>query len=193
MSPEKRGIGSQNLAGAFGKRVEGLDRLPRMSTPEPEASEEPGKASKPTAKTRARTGPKKTETRGRSTPKARPSPPASAATGTSANRAVYVDIKLRDRLREHINKHPGTNYTTTVFDAIEQNLDTLTAGQEPAPTSSSLFERTPRGRRQDGVDRIQLTLRLTQRNEDILDSLVEETGAQNRSDLVSRALRAFFN
>lgn len=188
MSPEKRGIGSQNLAGAFGKRVEGLDRLPRMSTPEPNASEAPGKASKPPAKAR-----KKSETRGTSTPKARPKPPASAATGTSANRAVYVDIKLRDRLREHINKHPGTNYTTTVFDAIEQNLDALTAAQEPAPTSSSLFERTPRGRRQDGVDRIQLTLRLTQRNEDILDSLVEETGAQNRSDLVSRALHAYFN
>jgi len=191
MSPEKRGIGSQNLAGAFGKRVEGLDRLPPMSTPELEESEESGKASNPRAK--AKTGGKRAETRGKSTSRDRQRPPAAAATGTSANRAVYVDIELRDRLREHINKHPGTNYTTTVFDAIEQNLDALTATQDTAPTSRSLFERTPRGRRQDGVDRIQLTLRLTQRNEDILDSLVEETGAQNRSDLVSRALHAYFN
>src|SRR5699024_12445980 len=102
-------------------------------------------------------------------------------------------IKLRDRLREHINKPPGTNSPSAVFEAIGQSRDALRATQEPAPTGSSLFERTPRGRRQDGVDRIQLTLRLTQRNEDILDSLVEETGAQNRSDLVSRALHAYFN
>src|SRR5699024_12290627 len=117
--------------------------------------------------------------------------PALAA--SAAHRAAHASINPRDRVPEHINKHPGTNYTTTVFDAIEQNLDALRATQEPAPTGSSLFERTPRGRRQDGVDRIQLTLRLKQRNEDILDRLVEETGAQNRSDLVSRDLHAYFN
>lgn len=199
MSPEKRGIGRQNLSGAFAKRSEGLDILPPMSAPESETSAAASTTAEPAAdaetapKTKART-PRKPAPR-KTKPASKPSPPVSAtAAGAAANRAFHVDIALRDLLRDHINKHPGTNYTTTVFDAIEQNLEALKETQEPAPSGSgSLFERAPRGHRTDRVNRVQVTLRLTQRNEDILDHLVEETGAMNRSDLVSRALRAFFN
>jgi DNA-binding NtrC family response regulator len=85
------------------------------------------------------------------------------------------------RIGAHIGA--GRTVTDVVLDALETHIDALTP---PAPSNTEgLFTRSTRPARQIGV---QVQLRLTPANLDVLDQLVRERGFPSRSALIRAAL-----
>lgn len=204
---EGRGLGRQNLGGAFGRRTEGLSKkLAPLSTPTTPDSEGTAAEAPPTPAQSGKTATSKSRSSaGEKSPKParsrnQPAPRDRSTMGEkdqpqpkSSNRALYLAPEIRNQLRDE-GTTTHRSYTEIVLDAIETTYDELvdqyTARNSPR---RSLFSRpTTTRRRHDDVDRVQVTVRLTLDNEEVLDRLVEEVGAPNRSDFVEQALRLYF-
>ena len=173
------GLPPVDLASAFGStRSAGLTGLLPPKTPQ--ASENREGSSTQTAATAdaAPRAPKKTSKQ----PAA--SPPAKPKAGRRRAVIVYVTPEQQRWLREHVA--PGRTLTDITLDTLEAHLEELTPTSTPdEPTG--LFTRSARPAPQPGV---QVQLRMTPRNSDVLDRLVAERGFPSRSALIRAALAA---
>lgn len=99
---------------------------------------------------------------------------------------VYVTPAQRDWIRSHISS--TRTITDVVLDAIETHQSQLTPPVQPVPADGgALFARHTKPEPQDGV---QVQLRMTQANVDVLDTIVRDKAFPSRSALVRAALSA---
>ena len=122
------------------------------------------------------------------------------------NYPVYVPSVLRAEFNER-RAELGTENTLLYFDAIDALIDHddsdpyarlrgLVSESLVGPAPKSLFDRAPARKRapQENLGApTQLVLRVTQHNQTVLDSLVTETGAKDRSHLATVVLSAYLN
>lgn len=118
-------------------------------------------------------------------PKQAPAPRRSSG-GASSNRSVYLDVEVRAALRQRAAQ-TGQTLTDIILTSVEAAYDKLDDLLDPPPAAGGLFERAPVRRRKPG-ERMHTTLRLTPRNEEILDEITSRYGA-GRSELIEAALR----
>ncbi len=113
--------------------------------------------------------------------------PAPTAANPKAGRTraviVYVTPQQQRWVREQVA--PGRTLTDVALDALEAHQERLT----PPSTSErpGLFTRSPRPAPQPGV---QIQLRMTPSNVQVLDQLKNELGFDSRSALIRAALAA---
>jgi hypothetical protein len=101
----------------------------------------------------------------------------------------YLPIDLSERLRATAHQQAKT-HAEVIFDAIEARLDDLSAllrEAEPAPSGGGVFTRAEP--KQAGP-KVQVSGQIRSDNLRVIDRLVEEHGADSRSQLVEVALRA---
>lgn len=189
----ERGLGILNSGASFATdRSAGLrDKLPPRVTSTPPTGSEAASAS-----TQTQPGPAQTQTP--PSPASKPAQGPAGSTGRPSdgvgaqNRAAHLAIEVMERLRAYSAEHKVTQ-TEVIFSAIERAHAAGTlAGSFSPPPAEGLFARPTQRRRRDGRTRPQLTLRLTPRNEQVLDQLVDELGAGSRSELIEVALEQFF-
>ncbi len=107
---------------------------------------------------------------------------------------VYLSASLRDRLRHHATS-TGRSYTELTLEALDathRRLGDLVADATSATTRpGSLFTGAPRPRRlRHDEPQVQVSLRLLRQDIDVIDRLVTDLQAPNRSSLVATALGA---
>ncbi len=105
---------------------------------------------------------------------------------------AYIPASIQGRLRAARRNREGSTYTELVLDAVEQTHDDLRdllEDRTPRPRSSALFVRGPEPVAAE--PHVQINLRTTAGNLAVLDHLVEELRAGNRSRLISTALDAY--
>ncbi len=107
---------------------------------------------------------------------------------------VYLPVSLRDRLRQRAAERE-TTYTTTVLEAIDathDRLDSLLATQRTGPRPGSLFSGVGSGRvrPRNAEPHVQVSLRLARVDLEVVDRLVAEHQAPNRSAMVATVLVA---
>jgi hypothetical protein len=219
-APTSDVVGRQDLSSAFGpsSRTSGLGgRLKRPTAPvEPEPSPsvpstaadtedpqpvEPTPAQEPAKRRPA--GERATKT----TPRARTKPsdgPAAAPRAANTNYPVHVPADLVPLFNERRNQE-GTSNTLLVFDAIDALVDhdsndpygrlrEAVTGDVIGAQPSSLFTRAPRRARPSTDEpraRSQIMLRMSDDNRAVIEQLVTETGALDRSHLITVALTEF--
>ncbi len=175
------GLPPVDLASAFGSpRSAGLTGLlPAKEPTRPDRSSDgPSPEQVATPPPTPRAGRKNTSTQ--------PAPTAAVRPKVGRPRAVivYVTPQQQRWLREHVA--PGRTLTDVALDALEAHQARLTP---PAPPSErkGLFARTARPAPQPGV---QIQLRMTPGNLEVLDQLVDDRGFPSRSALIRAALAA---
>lgn len=106
---------------------------------------------------------------------------------------VYLPASLRDRLRAQASSR-GATFTDLALEAVDAThgrLDQLLADTRRPTRPGSLFAAPPPRRRlRHSEPQVQVSLRLTRSNLDVLDRLTREHTAPSRSALVSAALGA---
>lgn len=138
------------------------------------------------------------------TPPTAEAPKAGAARSANTNYPVHVPADLVPAFNEHRDRE-GTSNTLLVFDAIDALVDHDSSdpyarlreavradviGAQP----TSLFSRAPKRARptSDGPRaRSQIMLRMSEDNRAVIEQLVTETGALDRSHLITVALTQF--
>lgn len=172
------GLPPVDLATAFGSQTRSAGLTGLLPTKEPKPSEESERSSTQTATSAAPSAPKKVGKQ------PAPTPTATPKAGRPRAVIVYVTPQQQRWLREHVG--PGRTLTDVALDALEAHLERLTPTSIPdEPTG--LFARQPRPAPQPGV---QIQLRMTPSNVDVLDRLVAERGFSSRSALFRAALAA---
>jgi hypothetical protein len=168
--------------------------VPLVPVPEPEPSEDVVKA--PDAEPGQKTGSKKKA--------AAKKPAKSSATDGPTDYPIYVPAQILPEFRKRRDAE-GTQNALLLFDAIDELVDpdakdpyeklrgyvqaSLVGGTKQSK-KPSLFERKPT-KVQNSVytgPAAQITLRLTQAHRDIIDELIEKTGAKDRGHLATVAL-----
>lgn len=118
-------------------------------------------------------------------------PARTASAGTSPRpRVVHIASAVAEGLRQEAALDRNTPFAQIVFKAIE-----ATQGKLDFPESrggGGLFEPQTTARIRPQLRREQVTLRLTPRNEAVLDGIAQEHGV-SRSDLVETALSKHLN
>lgn len=105
---------------------------------------------------------------------------------------AYIPASVQGRLRAARRDREGSTYTELVLDAVEQthdDLPDLLEDREPPPRPSALFVRESQP--VPAEPHVQINLRTTAGNLAVLDQLVDEFRAGNRSRLISTALDAY--
>lgn len=135
-------------------------------------------------------------------PKARVAQPTKASDSTSTTPQVdgYKPIpvpmwtELLQRLEAH-RKATGRSNPTIVFDAIDATIDKLPdllAGRvASAPTAKSLFDREDLRVHQERRNSERINIRIRDSNRTVLDELVKQVGAPDRSAMITAALDAY--
>lgn len=216
---QPRGLPRQDLAGKFARpdRTSGLaGRLtrtePSQPTPEadatgaadvePDAATSPAPAALDAAPKKEKPTPKKPKPKRQSKPAGEKRTPSEQP----QNYPVYVPAAVFAAAKER-REAEGTTNTLLVFDAIDALIDPQ--ADDPleelrehvadslvgAPKAGSLFSRRPqrtRGSIYTGTN-TQLVLRITPANREVLEDLVEQTGARDRGNLVTVALVHYLN
>lgn len=103
---------------------------------------------------------------------------------------VYLPLGVRERLRARHAASQET-YTTIVLEAVEAthaHLADLLAACRPAPRPGGLFSYHGKRRPSQDEAHVQVSLRPTKSDVAVLDQLVVEFSAPNRSALVTAAL-----
>lgn len=184
-------VGQQDLAGAFAPdRTGGLRGRGRPSTsttptpPDPgddaEAPANKDSADQPTSRRRGRSkGRASRATAHRDEDQQRP-----------RTVVVYMPPQLLERLREH-SRNTGRSYTVIALDAIaahHENLDEIFADLAPASSHAQLFPPRRRSLKTAGGPRVQVGLRPTGEELEIIDRLVRDHNLPSRTELVVRVL-----
>jgi hypothetical protein len=110
--------------------------------------------------------------------------------------SLSLPLDLRDYIRNKILTNPDTTVAEVILGAIETNIDRLTdlvELEKPPPADragSGLFPHAAKAPRPLPIARVNVSVRLAAGNLDVIDRLVKEHCADNRSQLVSAALRA---
>lgn len=106
---------------------------------------------------------------------------------------VYLSASLRDRLRHHATS-TGRSYTELTLEALDathRRLGDLVADATSATTRpGSLFTGARPRRLRHDEPQVQVSLRLLRQDIDVIDRLVTDLQAPNRSSLVATALGA---
>lgn len=191
-----------DLSGAFGtpNRAAGL---PNLRTPPPPPAAAPAPVAQPPTPPPAPTSPPTPP----SLPATSEQPQKTAAPATKTRRkatsrkakppatiVVYLASSLRTRLRAH-REATGRSHTNVILDALNATHQRLTdlvaaATSQPAPAMNGLFEVQP-GRHVHDEDQVQVSIRPTTHNLDVIDSLAAQHTAGNRSALVAIALDVY--
>lgn len=184
MADKDRSLGRLNTGAMFSRSANLAGKLDSNTQKEPEPAQPPAppsKAKKPKRATPTRTGqPDRQRT---------PAPATRAGVAKSSNRSVYLDIAVRNALREQTHR-TGQTLTEVILLSVEEaydKLDDLLDQPATRAASTSLFEHAPVRRRKPG-ERMHVTLRLTPRNEEILDEITARYRVA-RSELIETALR----
>lgn len=115
------------------------------------------------------------------------------STGAIRDMSFTTPLSVRTKLREAASK-PDITKAAVVLAAVEANADRLgdliTAERVSTPTAGALFPDPAMTPRAAGEPRVPESMRLTARNLDVLDELVARNGADDRSQLLTAALRA---
>lgn len=132
-----------------------------------------------------------------------PPPPAAPAiasrprvsdrsTGAVRDMSFTTPLLIRTKLREHAAK-PDTTKAAVVLAAVEATAgrlaDLVAAERGTGPAAGALFPDPASTARATGDPRVPESLRLTARNLAVLDDLVTRCGADDRSQLLTAALR----
>jgi len=127
---------------------------------------------------------------------AKPQRGSKTSTGSAAGGAggiiIYVQVGLRERLRQRRSRD-GSTFGEIVLDAVEathDQFDTLFAGAGPRTERSGLFVRSVKTAG-NAEPHVQVYVRVTAQNLDVLDGLVRRHRAPNRSALLAAALDAY--
>lgn len=174
------GLPPVDLASAFAPpaRSAGLTGLlPAKEPTRPDPAEDPAREQVETPATT--TGGRKNASR----------QPAPTATPPKAGRPraviVYVTPQQQRWIREQVA--PGRTLTDVALDALEAHQERLTPPSSTPSERPGLFTRSPRPAPQPGV---QIQLRMTPNNVQVLDQLKDELGFDSRSALIRAALAA---
>lgn len=122
----------------------------------------------------------------------RPSSPADVRGRPRAPRGqivFYLPVELSRQLRAAAHQQSKT-HADVIFDAIESRLDDLDAllhEEEPAPPAAGVFTRNEA---KPAEPKVQVSGQIRADNLKVIDRLVEQHGADSRSQLVEVALRA---
>lgn len=107
----------------------------------------------------------------------------------------YLPLDLSKELREFARSRNKTN-ADVIFDALESSLEELpqllkpAAGGVDGDASQGVFTRTPA---KPVGQKVQISGRIQDDNLTIIDRLVDQHGAESRSQLVEVALRAYLS
>ena len=107
---------------------------------------------------------------------------------------VYLPASLREQLRAAASQRRTTHTEVALaaLDATHPRLPELLAPQQQATQGTSLFSARPVTRRpRHDEPHVQVSLRLTTGDLEVIDQLTAQTSAPNRSALVSTALRVY--
>lgn len=179
----------ENLAAAFGPpdRAAGLTGLltpaPRTL---PAAESPPAPAEQPTSPRAGQRAPR---------PRAERPADRDGASSRPLVVIVYLPATLRDRLREAAARQAAT-YTAMVLQAVDathQRLEGLLAVNRPASRPQSLFSGSGGTRTRNAEPHVQVSLRLTRTDLEVIDRLVVERQAPNRSALIATCLAAYLH
>lgn len=120
----------------------------------------------------------------------------SDTSGGTRDATFTTPLALREILRERARITKDLTIPGIVLEAVETHLQDLARlvdlEKGTAPAGTSLFPdptSSPRSS-ETGETRVPVTMRLTAANLAVLDNLVRQTGADNRSQLITAALRA---
>lgn len=187
-------LGRLNTGAAFNRTAGLAGKLSPGATTEPESSEPAPAATPPKKRVRKPSAPtaKKTAKPAANEPTTTDQPRI-ASGAKSSNRSVYLDVEVRNALRAHTQK-TGRTLTEVILLSVEQaydKLDDLLDQPAAEPSGTSLFEHATVRRRKPG-ERMHVTLRLTPRNEEILDQITDRYRVA-RSELIETALRYSLN
>jgi predicted DNA-binding protein len=133
---------------------------------------------------------------------AKPKTVRATATEVSGKADQPIQVSLPRSLKERLDRYKaerGLSHPTILFDAIETNVDRLPALVKErivnvgATGAKSLFNRPQTVVRRDAATEPKETfiIRISQDNKDILEQLVEDTGAPSRNVLLVAAYEAF--
>lgn len=126
-----------------------------------------------------------------------PRRPASSTVVMTRPISFTTPVDVRQALRDAAIRNKMT-LTQVILEAIETHVDQLTdlvagerVGDQPPGETQALFPDRPSIAQHTASEtRVAVSLRLTSRNLEVIDHLVESHGAQTRSDLITAALRA---
>lgn len=114
------------------------------------------------------------------------------STGAVRDMSFTTPLFIRTKLREHAAK-PDTTKAAVVLAAVEATAsrlaDLVAAERGTGPAAGALFPDPASTARATGGPRVPESLRLTARNLAVLDDLVTRCGADDRSQLLTAALR----
>jgi hypothetical protein len=117
----------------------------------------------------------------------------SETTGALADVTFTTPLELRTLLREHARVSQDLTVPGIVLAAVEANVTDLARLVElekgPIPAGSALFP-DPTSSSRPSETRVPESMRLSTANLAVVDALVRQTQADNRSQLITAALRA---
>ena len=119
-----------------------------------------------------------------------PTPASAQSDGGTRPIIAYVPASLMERLRQR-RLHDRVTYTDIALDAVEatyHRLPELLAPYRPAAHTGSLFVRSGKATSFTQEPHVQVNLRFSAQNLEVLDRLTEELAAPNRSVLIATAL-----
>ena len=148
--------------------------VPTATQPEPSPTTEPEATSRPAAAT----GPHTVREPQPIRPRRRP------------HTVFYLPLDLSKELRELARSRNKTN-ADVIFDALESTLEELPELlKPPAGGEDGMFTRTPT---KPVGQKVQISGRMQEDNLAIIDRLVDQHGAESRSQLIEVALRAYLS
>lgn len=118
---------------------------------------------------------------------------AESDTGQQLTIVVYVPASVRDRLRVAAAERGATytDLTLEALDATHSRLDELITRPDRALRAGSLFSGVPGRRHQRHTEpQVQISLRPTRSDVDVIDRLTDDHAAPSRSALIATALGA---
>lgn len=104
--------------------------------------------------------------------------------------SVNLPLSLLARLRERVNSlsMPQVEFLLTAIEEHQHRLAELVENERPRPKPGALFLGSSPGRHLG--DQVIWTVRISERNLQVIDSLVERSGADSRAQLIQAVLRA---
>ncbi len=133
------------------------------------------------------------ETGARTTRRTPQSAPAGRRAAT-AKRAISFTTPVELSARLSAAATDGRTLADVVLAAVEETeprlTDLIDAERPPASNGSGLFPDSASGRRRNREPRVVVSLRLSEGNVEVLDQLVVRHQADDRSQLITAALRA---
>ncbi len=158
-------------------RPKSTERFAQVPTPVPPTSGE----------TPASSGDEMSQPTRRSRPKA-----SETSTGGMSKTSISLPSNLVASLRERLQADPAVTQIQFILEAVERNatrLKELIDADRPRANDQELFAGVRRGRRAAG-ERAVVSFSITSADLKVLDMLVKEAGALNRSQLIRVALQA---